>query len=256
MEKNHWVIPCNVKSYDVIGAFNKLGTVDWKQSKNMKNAQAGDIVFIYVGKPYSELKYMCVIQEVNKSAVTISDEEFIVNGKNYVNYGNYMELKLLKVISSTNLSLEKLKENGLKGNIQGPRRLNEFLLEYVLFEVENDSLEYINEPELENILFKEGKIIKQFGTKYERNITLRKKALEIHGTKCIVCGFDFEDYYGELGKGFIEVHHLNPMYTIRQEVVVNPKTDLVPVCSNCHKMIHRKKDKPLEIEELKKIIKS
>jgi len=48
--------------------------------------------------------------------------------------------------------------------------------------------------------------------------------------------FDFEETYGELGKNFIEVHHVKLLSSINQEVVVNPETDLVCICSNCHRM--------------------
>ena len=57
---------------------------------------------------------------------------------------------------------------------------------------------------------------------------------------CEVCGFDFEEKYGELGKDFIEAHHVKAVSTMRE----NEKTkieDIVMVCSNCHSMIHRKK---------------
>ena len=43
----------------------------------------------------------------------------------------------------------------------------------------------------------------------------------------------------DLGEGFIEIHHLKPMFSIKREIKVNPQKDLVPLCSNCHKMIHR-----------------
>lgn len=45
------------------------------------------------------------------------------------------------------------------------------------------------------------------------------------------------------------------MYSIKEEIIVDPTTDLVPLCSNCHKMVHRKKEQPLTIEELKQTIK-
>ena len=54
----------------------------------------------------------------------------------------------------------------------------------------------------------------------------------------MICGFDFEEKYGELGKGYIEVHHIKPLSEIDEEVVVNPETDLICVCSNCHRKIH------------------
>nr|WP_244996061.1 HNH endonuclease [Eubacterium callanderi] len=72
----------------------------------------------------------------------------------------------------------------------------------------------------------------------------------------MICGFDFEEKYGEYGKDFIEVHHIKPLSNMKNEEVINPETDLVCVCPNCHRMIHRKRDSVLSIEELKKIIKN
>ena len=100
----------------------------------------------------------------------------------------------------------------------------------------------------------EGKRVEVYTTKYERNSQNRKQAIKIHGTKCMVCGFDFEKTYGDLGKDFIEVHHTKPLFSLEEEVKINPRTDLVCVCSNCHRMIHRKRDSIISIDELKKII--
>lgn len=73
-----------------------------------------------------------------------------------------------------------------------------------------------------------------------------------HGTACAVCGIDFEKVYGELGKGFIHVHHTVPIHTIGEEYTINPGKDLIPVCPNCHAMLHRGRDADARsIEELK-----
>lgn len=100
----------------------------------------------------------------------------------------------------------------------------------------------------------EGKRIAYYTTKYERSAANRKAAIEKHGTKCFGCGFDFESKYGERGRGFIEIHHTKPLYEMDGETVIDPETDLVPVCSNCHRMIHKKKNAILTVEELRKII--
>ena len=100
----------------------------------------------------------------------------------------------------------------------------------------------------------DGKKQKIYTTKYERNPKIRKKAIELHGTKCEICGFDFEKTYGEVGKGFIEVHHIKPLYESAEEIEVNPKTDLICVCSNCHRMLHRRRDAVMEIDDLIKLI--
>jgi 5-methylcytosine-specific restriction enzyme A len=100
----------------------------------------------------------------------------------------------------------------------------------------------------------EGSIKSYYGKRYERNPENRRKAIEIHGTTCAVCEFDFEKVYGERGKGFIEVHHTEPLGSLTEEKIVDPNTDLIPVCSNCHRMIHRKKDNILSINEVKELL--
>lgn len=110
------------------------------------------------------------------------------------------------------------------------------------------------EQSQEDFYYKDGKLIEYHGTRYERNPVNRARAIEIHGTICKACGFDFEKVYGERGRGFIEVHHINPLFSIDKETDINPETDLIPVCSNCHRMIHRKKNTVLTIEELKLLL--
>ena len=98
---------------------------------------------------------------------------------------------------------------------------------------------------------KEGKKIGYYTNHYERNQKLRKEAIRLHGLTCSCCELNFEDKYGKWGEGFIEIHHVKPLSSLDKEVAVHVDTDLVPVCSNCHRMIHRKKGKVLSIEELK-----
>jgi 5-methylcytosine-specific restriction protein A len=74
---------------------------------------------------------------------------------------------------------------------------------------------------------------------YERNPVARARCLEHHGYSCTVCSFNFEGFYGEMGKNYIHVHHLVPLSKIKGQYVVDPVNDLVPVCPNCHAMIHR-----------------
>ncbi|MEH7569962.1 DUF3427 domain-containing protein [Priestia megaterium] len=91
---------------------------------------------------------------------------------------------------------------------------------------------------------------------YERSLKNRAKAIEIHGTICKACGFDFNEFYGEdLAKHFIEIHHVTPLAELREGVSIDPLTDLVPLCSNCHSMIHRKRGMIMTVEELKNRIK-
>ena len=124
-----WIIPCNLKYYDVKGAFSKFKAIDWKQSA--KNICVGDIVYIYVGKPISAIKYKCRVNKTNLSKVEIDDSEFVINGENYENYCNHMELELIREYADTELTRDMLVENGLKGNIQGPRRVDVLIRESI-----------------------------------------------------------------------------------------------------------------------------
>lgn len=89
---------------------------------------------------------------------------------------------------------------------------------------------------------------------FERNPALRAAAISLHGTSCKACGFNFEAAYGEHGRNYIEVHHLVPISTLPEPVTINPKEDLTVLCSNCHRMIHRKRDAPLSLSELSELV--
>ena len=87
---------------------------------------------------------------------------------------------------------------------------------------------------------------------YERSASARKKCIEHHGCFCAVCSLDFMHLYGSLGEGFIHVHHIKPLYESEKEYKLDPVKDLIPVCPNCHAMIHQ--TKPVKgIDEMKRI---
>lgn len=91
---------------------------------------------------------------------------------------------------------------------------------------------------------------------FERNPKLRAAAVSIHGTSCKVCGFSFETAYGAHGKNYIEVHHLVPVSSLTEPSSVNPRDDLTVLCSNCHRMVHRRRGKALSISELIALVKN
>lgn len=90
---------------------------------------------------------------------------------------------------------------------------------------------------------------------YERDRTARVRCIAHWGLACVVCGFDFRRRYGELGEGFIHVHHLKPLSEIGQEYRLDPVADLRPVCPNCHAMLHRG-EQVLRIEQLRQLLQS
>lgn len=87
-------------------------------------------------------------------------------------------------------------------------------------------------------------------TTYDRSDEARRVCIDVHGQSCAVCRFNFGQAYGDLGEGYIEVHPLRPLAEIGEEREIDPRTDLRPVCANCHRMLHRRKQ-VLSIEELR-----
>ena len=86
-----------------------------------------------------------------------------------------------------------------------------------------------------------------------RNPKLRQACLDKYGYQCQCCGMDFVSMYGEeLGANFIEVHHLQMISTYDENRPENYVENLVPLCSNCHSMIHHGKQGPLSLRELRK----
>jgi len=99
----------------------------------------------------------------------------------------------------------------------------------------------------------EGAVHRILVNSYERNPVARRKCIEHYGAACQVCNVDFEKVYGEIGKGFIHVHHLKQISEIGEAYEVDPIQDLQPVCPNCHAMIHKRKP-PYTIEEMKTLL--
>ena len=88
---------------------------------------------------------------------------------------------------------------------------------------------------------------------YERSPKNRERAIAIHGTTCAVCTFNFDETYGkDYADGYIQIHHIKPLSEYEGEV--DPATDLVPLCANCHAMAHKRKTTVTSIEELRALI--
>lgn len=101
--------------------------------------------------------------------------------------------------------------------------------------------------------YPEGAVSSVLVNRYERDPRNRRMAIDVHGLQCAVCGFDFAMKYGELGAKYIVIHHKIPVSEIGPDYVIKPESDLVPLCANCHAMVHRRTP-PLDIDELKSLI--
>lgn len=103
--------------------------------------------------------------------------------------------------------------------------------------------------------FAEGRVQLVAVNIFERSAKARLACLHHYGFVCAACGFDFEKYYGELGREFIHCHHIKPLAEIGEEYTVDPIKDLRPVCPNCHAMLHRQTP-ALTVSQLTDLIES
>ena len=252
----YWIVPSNNSTFRIGDAIEAQGgVVDWRQSNNYA---IGDIVFIYISKPYHCIRYKMEVIKVKIDEEYHFDQERFWTDKDIYYSGlgmyQYVRFKLIEAYTNDLLSLHHLHEHGLKGNLQGvqncPPELLEFLMNPQL--TINDDVYDVDYPEDDEKLY-EGALITVKANKYERNQKARRECVAKKGYRCMVCGKDFEEQYGEIGKGFIHVHHLTPISSIGKEYVLNVDKDLAPVCPNCHYMLHHK-DPPYTIEELQKIL--
>lgn len=99
----------------------------------------------------------------------------------------------------------------------------------------------------------EGSVSKKLVTIRERSRRNRLLALQIHGYECKVCGLKPLESFGEAIGGILEVHHIEPVSALGEARPYDPERDLIPLCPNCHRMIHQK-DPPYMPDELKEIL--
>jgi predicted HNH restriction endonuclease len=99
----------------------------------------------------------------------------------------------------------------------------------------------------------EGGTIVRLSRTAERDPALRTEAIRIHGTDCAGCGFSFGRAYGPWGENYIEIHHVIPLGD-GKERLTDPATDLIPLCANCHRMVHRRPGTCLSLAELRVLI--
>lgn len=252
-----WLISANSSMFDHATVFEHFGFIDWKQGNG--KYEVNDIIYIYSTIPAKKIQYKCRVEKINLTSLEIQrNEEYWKDKEEYKKAlgGKYMKLVLVEQIYSSKMSLENLILNGLKAAPQGSKKLNGNLLKYIESNFsdsnQNDVFpEMVNEDSDAYEGIKKSVIV----NKYERSSIARSKCIEHHGTSCKVCSLDFSKMYGELGKDFIHVHHIIPIHKIGKEYKINYIKDLIPVCPNCHAMLHRKLDgKEVDVEELKIIL--
>lgn len=250
----NWIIVSNNKVYDAERALKNLKTIDWIEKANY---HVGDIVYIYQSNNIKRITMKCVVTKIHVSSDEKIIDDMYWNDKKYISRQKkdlFVRIELLEYTLNEALSLERLKTIGIhitrnpqfKISDEQASRIDEYFSSNVepLPMIEN------------NEVYVEGSPLDIQLTQYERNPVARSKCLEIYGYDCQVCGMNFEKTYGEIGKNFIHVHHVNPIASKGSQYEIDSCKDLVPVCPNCHAMLHKKRNKneAYTIHELKEFM--
>ena len=140
--------------------------------------------------------------------------------------------------------------NGIGNGVWG---LTEFQNDYEY----NSSLpyEFVEESLKETKSLLEGKKKHVQSFIYERNPKARQACINFYGSVCQICGCDMSKMYGNEFLGKIHVHHKVPLNEIAKTYKVDPIKDLIPVCPNCHMILHCKKEGYYTPEQVKEMLK-
>lgn len=91
--------------------------------------------------------------------------------------------------------------------------------------------------------------------RYERDPKARARCVSIHGARCKACSFTFGTTYGARFASLITVHHITPLSSVGKTYRVNPESDLVPLCPNCHLLVHQRTP-PYSVEEVQEMLRA
>ena len=122
-----WIIPCNPKYYDIVGAFSELDVIEWNQTTN---TTVGDTVFVYVGEKYKSIMFKCEVIAADLYGNRSQDDYKFYKDLKKDPDARYMKLRLVRKYDQDQLALPKLRENGLT-SVQGRSKATQQLLKYI-----------------------------------------------------------------------------------------------------------------------------
>ena len=109
---NEWVVPVNMDYFDVEDYYDNNSNPVIKMSTSMN---VGDIVYVYLSKPYSCILYKTIIKELDA----------------YHEYeGRFAYVDILNKYNREDITFDKMKELGV-GAVRGARRITKELSNYI-----------------------------------------------------------------------------------------------------------------------------
>jgi 5-methylcytosine-specific restriction protein A len=216
------------------------GSIDSKNKNIISISQVLNDLPLFPNRPDKE-------RFRNANGVTLKLSNFLAFDPNYKGIGMKSGSKLDKVVFEE-FYWKRKELRILASKIK--RIAEDPILRSKLSTIEED-----DQTETDSV--KEGQVLYKLHKYRERvpAIVIRKKnqAIGRFGKlNCEACTFEFEPFYGEIGNGYIECHHRTPLYRFKIDTTTT-LDDLALVCSNCHRMLHRRID-TISVEDLSTMI--
>ena len=236
---NHaWIVPINPSFFNIDQAIIDSECIVW-QKRNIRYSNK-DLVFFYITSPVNKIKYKGVVVDNEYNDEDCLNEKYWIKPDEYQKgKDHYVKIQIIDSVDDDRLLLNHLKEQGLT-TVQWPSRATDSLISYIESILCDRSIEYPDRDDDE--YFMEGSKKSIYVSKYERNPGARLKCIQKNGTRCHICNMDFGETYGDFAKGFIHVHHIVPIHEIGENYKIDPERELLPVCPNCHAMLHHKRE--------------
>ncbi|HMU44055.1 MAG TPA: HNH endonuclease [Ignavibacteriaceae bacterium] len=275
---NTWIFQGNPDKFNIDEYLTKTKDIYWSvtQPKHQNEIKVGDLVYIWRAKgsnnAISGIVAFGVVNEESKPRGEVKNKLFLYDELWKEDFSEASQIKAGIKLKEIRLSPD---EGMITSEVfaQDPTLSQSQLIKtrvgsnFLLNETQSLLVEQywnglnpnIVEEDEEQIKTKEGRISLRVHKVRERDLKIKKKAIEIFIKQngsifCEVCNFSFVEKYGTLGKGFIEVHHLKPISEYDENEFTSID-NLKLVCSNCHRMIHRGDSSELFFELQEKLFK-
>ena len=250
-----------IEEYTENEGFEKPGYVANQLIKFIFQIKKGHIIVAYSSP--STIYGIGIVEQKNwRFNENVSGKDYWLRNTRKVNWIEFSKIKIKykKIISELGVrqSVKAIPKQFFIDEILPliPKESNPNIYESIIrSEISQNIFPSIEEDEqsIFDLSYEEKKKLR-FHKSFERNQKLSKEAKKIHGYTCMACGFNYEEKYGEIGEDYIEAHHLIPFAELNENTDLSPKKDVVVLCANCHRMIHRFEDTS-NINKFKKLIK-
>lgn len=236
--------PVNLIKWNMFEVIKEVGHVE--PFLAVKGMELGDLVFLHVGQQdKSKESGVYAWGEIVKEPYILRDKP-----EEYCNNKLTVDVKILYITSSKPL-LNHEQSKKVCTQFRRVHKLRDesvdMILNYIGDKIKNNKEVFLAEEIEEGDTLVEGGKKQVIVNAYERNVKARNECLKYYKkinngvVRCEICGFNFKDVYGDEFENKINIHHIIEISQIGQEYIINPQKDLIPVCPNCHYILHCKK---------------